>query len=64
MIPDDEDSCDDGTPHDWRWIKDWYGDPDVPNGTIDCSGWTCEKCGAMKDGPKPDIDHSELFEMP
>lgn len=31
--------------HEWKWISDWYGDPDVINGTADCSRWECELCG-------------------
>lgn len=35
----------DGTfEHDWRYIKDWYGDPSIPNGTCDCSRWECRRC--------------------
>lgn len=30
--------------HDWKWISDWYGDPDVINGTADCSHWQCTRC--------------------
>jgi hypothetical protein len=26
-------------------VKDWYGDPNVINGTADCSFWRCNKCG-------------------
>jgi hypothetical protein len=31
--------------HDWKWVSDWYGDPDVINGTEDCSCWRCKLCG-------------------
>jgi hypothetical protein len=31
--------------HDWRYISDWGGDPDVIGGTFDCSRWECRKCG-------------------
>lgn len=31
--------------HDWKFIVDWYGDPDVVCGTADCSRWECQKCG-------------------
>ena len=40
--------CDlgDGTfDHDWEIISDWYGDPDVINGTADCSFKRCRVCG-------------------
>ena len=30
--------------HKWKWISDWYGDPSIPNGTVDCSRWQCELC--------------------
>ena len=37
---------DDGKPdHDWQLVKDWYGDPDVVNGTADCSFRRCRVCG-------------------
>jgi hypothetical protein len=31
--------------HDWRYVRDWYGDPNVPNGTADCSFLRCRICG-------------------
>lgn len=31
--------------HDWEFVSDWYGDPDVINGTADCSYWQCRACG-------------------
>ena len=31
--------------HDWEWINDWYGDPEVISGTADCSHWRCTICG-------------------
>ena len=30
--------------HAWEFRKDWYGDPNVPNGTQDCSHWYCPLC--------------------
>jgi len=30
--------------HDWKWVNDWYGDPEVVNGTADCSHWKCTRC--------------------
>ena len=33
--------------HRWKWIKDWYGNPEVPNGTVDCSYWECKDCGLV-----------------
>lgn len=38
--------------HDWKWISDWYGDPDVINGTADCFRWECVKCGETRE-PSP-----------
>ena len=35
--------------HDWKYVKDWEGDPSVPNGTRDCSYWTCTKCDELSD---------------
>ena len=34
--------------HDWRWVKDWMGDPTIPNGTCDLSGYECHRCGATE----------------
>lgn len=42
--------------HDWKWISDWYGDPDVINGTADCSRWECQKCDATKEAGPHDHD--------
>lgn len=52
------DACD----HRWDFSHDWYGDPNVINGTADCSFWRCRKCGEEQteqpddwdDGPDPD----------
>lgn len=30
--------------HYFVWINYWYGDPDVPNGTKDCSRYECRHC--------------------
>src|ERR1035441_5120649 len=35
------DACD----HRWNFVRDWYGYPNVINGTPDCSSWRCRKCG-------------------
>ena len=40
--------CDqeDGTfDHDWQFVSDWGGDPDVIGGTFDCSFKRCRVCG-------------------
>lgn len=42
--------------HVWVWIKDWEGDPSIPNGTRDCSHWECAVCGEEYD---PDLDGPE-----
>ncbi len=36
----DECRCD----HTWEFVRDWMGDPNVINGTADCSFWRCTKC--------------------
>jgi hypothetical protein len=33
--------------HYWKFIKDWEGDPTIPNGTRDCSYWVCINCGEI-----------------
>jgi hypothetical protein len=38
--PDQAETCD----HKWEFIRDWYGDPNVINGTADCSFWRCSRC--------------------
>lgn len=45
--PDDEyDFAEKDCPHDnWEYCGDWFGDPEVPGGTQDCSFWTCMDCG-------------------
>ena len=58
--PSDDDVravCADGTPdedHDWQFISDWYGDPDVINGTADCSFMRCRNCGKERDATDED----------
>jgi hypothetical protein len=54
--------CDESQ-HNWEFVKDWYGDPTIPNGTCDCSFFRCKRCGeeraeAEVAGPDPD----ELYE--
>ena len=39
--------------HKWKFVKDWYGDPNVINGTADCSYWECKKCG-LEQRQQPD----------
>jgi hypothetical protein len=31
--------------HDWQYVCDWYGDPEVINGIADCSFLRCRVCG-------------------
>ena len=45
QVPTDDRGCN----HDWRFVRDWYGDPNVINGTADCSFFRCERCGAQQD---------------
>lgn len=33
--------------HDWKFVSDWYGDPEVINGTQDCSYAECKRCGKV-----------------
>ena len=41
----------DGTyDHDPQWISDWYGDPEVINGTAKCSRCECSVCGEILEG--------------
>lgn len=45
--------------HKWRWVSDWYGDPTIPNGTVDCSRMQCELCDEIDEEaekPEPDAD--------
>lgn len=42
-IPEEEGG---GFDHDWEWAHDWYGDPDVINGTADIHYRRCRACGA------------------
>lgn len=37
--------------HKWTFVKDWWGDTNVPNGTQDCSFWECVHCGEVWDDP-------------
>lgn len=57
--------CKMGTPdedHDWEWISDWYGDPDVINGTADCSRWECKACGKVgEEGQDPPSDEDDCL---
>ena len=47
----------DACKHDWVFIKDWYGNDEVPNGTADCSYYRCQLCGTeqeeMPEGYEP-----------
>lgn len=54
--------CADGTPdedHDWEYISDWYGDPEVINGTCDIHYKRCRQCGKTADwnGRRPERDY-------
>ena len=40
--------CGDGQfDHDWKFVRDWYGDPEVINGTADCSYIERQRCGLV-----------------
>lgn len=49
---------DDDCPHDWEFVNDWYGNPDVPNGTMDCSYYYCPLCDTEQ------TDTPEGYEQP
>lgn len=42
--------------HKWEFIRDWMGDPDVINGTIDISHWRCKHCDETSEGKPDDWD--------
>ena len=44
--------------HDWKFVKDWEGDCDVPNGTRDCSYFYCPLCDTEQ------VDQPDDFEEP
>lgn len=52
---DEEETCH----HNWRYIKDYEGDPSIPNGIHDISHWECLRCGLCCDDPPPEIDFDE-----
>ena len=45
--------------HDWKYVSDWGGDPEVINGTFDCSHWECRVCGETKEGDPPQYDYDD-----
>lgn len=51
--------CEDGKPHRFHLVSDWMGDPNVINGTCDCSYMECE-CGATRE--VSDEDRREMRE--
>lgn len=46
--------------HNWEFVADWEGDPDLPNGTHDLSHWRCLECGLEQietpEGYEPDFE--------
>lgn len=38
--------------HDWRWVRNSYGDAREMRLVADCSGWECWRCGAECDDPE------------
>ena len=59
MSVNPETPCD----HVWTLVKDWAGDPSIPNGTYDCSYYMCLECELeqpeMPDGYEPIIDRED-----
>ena len=57
--------CADGTPdeyHDWNFISDWNGDPEVINGTASIYFMRCEQCGKVRDATDAEI--SDAYDYP
>lgn len=50
-----------GLDHDWKFISDWYGDPDVINGTADCSHYECNRCGEEDHESDPPSFDDDIF---
>jgi len=49
----------DGEPefdHDWQFVRDWEGDPNVINGTRDLLYKVCRSCGTEEDWAGEDDD--------
>jgi hypothetical protein len=54
--------------HDWHFVPDYYGDPNVINGTADCSFYRCNRCGKEQveepsdfmSGPDPDDERDRM----
>lgn len=44
----------DAEDHDWEYLSDWYGDPDVINGTCTFYFKRCRECGKEEE-----CSHSE-----
>lgn len=41
--------------HAWHFVRDWYGDPNVINGTADCSFYECKRCGLVQQEKPSDM---------
>jgi len=48
--------------HDWRFIRDWYGDPNVIHGTADCSIFRCLRCDLEQADEPDDFVPEERYE--
>lgn len=48
--------------HQWQFIRDWGGNPDIPNGTFDASKYYCPECDT-ETTERPD-GFEESFEEP
>ena len=42
------------SPHKWKRVKDWLGDPNVINGVHVFTYWHCDICGEDTDELPPD----------
>ena len=45
--------------HEWRFVRDWYGDSNVVNGTADCSFYRCDKCDAEQSETPDDYEDAD-----
>ena len=55
-MPEQEDLFENPCDHNWQIINDWGGDPDVINGTYDCSFKRCRVCGEETELEPHDLD--------
>ena len=48
--------------HTWKFISDWEGNPDVPNGTRDVSYYVCIHCGYEATGSQLDSNGTVIHD--